>query len=159
MIGLRVCGGCTACCKSMPIRELNKSIGVWCRHCDVGVGCRAYADRPSSCRDFRCQWLMGVGEDIDRPDRVGIILDYVCHPESLLGELLQIWEAREGALDTSFSWGATHEALSSGIWVSHIPLRGNKKLFQLPNRVITPDIQYALVSEGFSLIVPRFTVV
>lgn len=31
--------------------------GAWCRHCDVGHGCKIYEDRPQGCRKFDCGWL------------------------------------------------------------------------------------------------------
>ncbi len=54
---MRGCDGCTACCKLMQVRELDKGPDVWCRHCTIGVGCKVYASRPQSCRDFECVWL------------------------------------------------------------------------------------------------------
>ena len=51
------CDGCTACCKIMQVRELEKAGNVWCEHCNIGAGCRIYDDRPKSCRDFECVWL------------------------------------------------------------------------------------------------------
>jgi hypothetical protein len=55
----RSCAGCTLCCKLLGITELAKPRGSWCPHCDVGVGCRIYTDRPASCRIFNCAWLLG----------------------------------------------------------------------------------------------------
>jgi hypothetical protein len=54
---MRACDGCTACCKIMQVRELEKAGNVWCEHCDIGTGCRIYDARPKSCRDFECVWL------------------------------------------------------------------------------------------------------
>jgi len=51
------CGGCTACCKVMKVRELDKPANTWCRHCTIGVGCGIYATRPESCRVYECVWL------------------------------------------------------------------------------------------------------
>ncbi len=53
----RACGGCTACCHVLPVRELAKPANVTCTHCDVGHGCRIYNDRPPICRIFICTWL------------------------------------------------------------------------------------------------------
>jgi len=51
------CGGCNLCCKVPPIAALNKPAGQWCIHCEVGVGCQIYANRPAGCREFSCLWL------------------------------------------------------------------------------------------------------
>ena len=59
----RACGDCSLCCKLAYIPELNKSIDSWCRHARPGVGgCSIYPDRPPSCRDFNCGWLVGARE-------------------------------------------------------------------------------------------------
>jgi hypothetical protein len=54
---MRGCDGCTACCKIMQVRELDKPASTWCRHCRVGAGCSIYETRPESCRTFECVWL------------------------------------------------------------------------------------------------------
>jgi hypothetical protein len=54
----RVCGTCTLCCKVMVITALNKPYGKWCDHCEPGVGCKIYSDRPDECRTFMCMWLV-----------------------------------------------------------------------------------------------------
>ena len=60
----RGCGHCTLCCKLLEIKQVASPRGEWCRHCDVGVGCRVYAERPSECREFNCGYLLwsGAGE-------------------------------------------------------------------------------------------------
>ena len=45
------------CCKVMGIGEIAKRPGEWCPHCDIGNGCRIYADRPPSCVEFYCMYL------------------------------------------------------------------------------------------------------
>lgn len=72
---MRTCGGCVACCKIMPVVELNKG-SEWCRFCNIGHGCTIYADRPQSCADFHCQWLISEKhlDDSLRPDRVRVVL-------------------------------------------------------------------------------------
>lgn len=70
-----VCGTCNFCCKVMQIDELAKPEGVWCSHCLPGRGCGIYADRPSSCREFSCQWLMTPQLPVSfRPDRAKVML-------------------------------------------------------------------------------------
>ncbi len=51
------CEGCTACCKTMGVHELEKPVNTWCRHCRIGAGCEIYETRPQSCRTFECVWL------------------------------------------------------------------------------------------------------
>jgi hypothetical protein len=53
----RACGTCTLCCKVMAIEQLEKPGGVWCGHCEPGMGCRIYEGRPTECRTFHCLWL------------------------------------------------------------------------------------------------------
>src|SRR5579872_5901236 len=72
----RACGGCTACCKVMEVWEIGKAAGIWCSHCTIGMGCQRYDSRPEPCREFKCQWLMGLGEDEDRPDKSKIVVHF-----------------------------------------------------------------------------------
>ena len=51
------CDGCTACCKILKVRELDKQGDTWCQHCKIGVGCGIYDTRPESCRVYECVWL------------------------------------------------------------------------------------------------------
>src|SRR5690348_13326370 len=53
----RTCGTCTMCCKVFDIPSLAKPEGKWCKHCDIGKGCRIYDTRPDQCRQFVCLWL------------------------------------------------------------------------------------------------------
>ena len=53
----RNCGKCHLCCKLMIIPELGKRDNVWCEHCEIGRGCKIYADRPQLCRDFFCYYI------------------------------------------------------------------------------------------------------
>ena len=55
--GPRQCGDCSLCCKVLGIPELDKPKDEWCPNFAAGTGCRIYADRPPSCRDFVCRWL------------------------------------------------------------------------------------------------------
>jgi hypothetical protein len=55
----RSCGTCSLCCKVYMIRELGKPAGRWCVHRVRGSGgCGIHPDRPRSCRDFFCSWLV-----------------------------------------------------------------------------------------------------
>lgn len=70
----RQCGNCTACCKTLAVRELHKAANEWCAHCTKGVGCQTYTVRPQECRDFECAWLQGALKDGDRPDKLRAVL-------------------------------------------------------------------------------------
>jgi hypothetical protein len=52
----RHCGGCTLCCKLLPVPAIDKPRGQLCRHCTPGRGCNIYRDRPGVCRDWNCGW-------------------------------------------------------------------------------------------------------
>ena len=54
----RSCGTCSLCCKVYTIKELSKPAGRWCVHRVRGSGCGIHPDRPRSCRDFFCSWLV-----------------------------------------------------------------------------------------------------
>lgn len=70
------CGSCSLCCKTMVIPELKKPKDSWCPNFLRGVGCGIYADRPNSCRDFICYWLIdpALGPEW-KPDRCKMVLD------------------------------------------------------------------------------------
>ena len=53
----RSCGSCKLCCKVLSIVELQKPKDQWCRHCEIGRGCKIYEDRPDECRNFYCGYL------------------------------------------------------------------------------------------------------
>jgi hypothetical protein len=63
------------CCKIMGIAELSKPRNQWCPHCDVGKGCKIYDQRPQSCRDFDCIYLLdGTLGDHWKPSRSRMVL-------------------------------------------------------------------------------------
>lgn len=72
----RACGGCTQCCLVLPLSapDFFKQSGVWCQHCEPGVGCRIYETRPAPCVTFQCGWrvLPFLPDDL-RPDQSGIL--------------------------------------------------------------------------------------
>jgi hypothetical protein len=74
----RVCGECSLCCKLMSIPELHKPEAHWCTHCKPGHGCSIYQQRPGSCRDFGCKWLLDPKiDDIWYPRRSKMVLHAV----------------------------------------------------------------------------------
>lgn len=70
----RDCGECKACCVVFDVPSLAKPAGQKCAHL-CPSGCAQYASRPDACRDYRCAWLDGLGEEEHRPDRIGLVLD------------------------------------------------------------------------------------
>ena len=74
----RVCGGCTLCCKLLPIPiegEL-KPAGERCRHARAGKGCGIYAQRPMPCRTWACRWVADrETAGMPRPDRCHYVID------------------------------------------------------------------------------------
>jgi hypothetical protein len=73
------CGGCTACCHTVPVKEIGVEAFHRCPHMlappDLKVGCSIYSERPRSCRLWSCGWLIGDLPDKYRPDRLGIVMD------------------------------------------------------------------------------------
>jgi hypothetical protein len=62
------------CCKLLGVTELNKPKGVWCQHCDKGHNCKIYDDRPQSCRNFECGWLLSDLPVAYRPDKLHLVI-------------------------------------------------------------------------------------
>jgi hypothetical protein len=129
----RTCGGCTACCKILAIKELNKPAGKRCKHCAPNEGCTIYERRPLSCQYYRCLWLAGLGGEEERPDRKHLILDQTPCPYVPGHTLLNIWETRRGELATQSAYVAaiTNLQLEQSVWVMHHPLKG-PRLFYIP---------------------------
>ena len=77
---VKPCGGCTLCCKVIPVGELGLPAFTRCQHersfpMAGPAGCAIYATRPSSCRVWSCQWALdGLPDDL-RPDRCGVVID------------------------------------------------------------------------------------
>lgn len=102
----RRCGGCTACCEIVSVKELGlKSFHGGCPHLATvlharGPGCSIYAGRPASCRGWSCAWLVGPPEewrDDLRPDRCGFVVDTITDLIRVNGverEAAQIWVAK-----------------------------------------------------------------
>jgi len=59
----------------MGVTELEKPPAVWCEHCTPGKGCNIYEDRPPTCREFECLWLLDESwpEDV-RPDKSHVVM-------------------------------------------------------------------------------------
>lgn len=73
---MRHCDECTLCCKLMGLHALRKPKGVWCPHCDIGVGCKIYQQRPEPCRTFECRYLVDTSlPDEWQPARCGMVVN------------------------------------------------------------------------------------
>lgn len=99
------CGECKACCTVLGVHELSKPEFQKCQHL-TGSGCGVYKDRPNSCKDYACLWLVSDDNiDILRPDQIGVILEVIESEErnevnlvvrevwnnSFYTELAQLW--------------------------------------------------------------------
>jgi hypothetical protein len=101
--GQRECGGCRVCCKSPEIPLFGKPADTWCTHAIVGGGetggCRIYSQRPHGCAEFRCGWLMGLGSEQDRPDKLGVMWQFTT--DSSGARVVAFVEYRPGALESA----------------------------------------------------------
>ncbi len=81
----RSCADCTLCCKVLGIPELAKPRGVVCGQCDWNKGCKIYAGRPGSCRDFDCSYLLSpaLGEEW-KPTTAHLVLGYMAREDIIL---------------------------------------------------------------------------
>jgi Fe-S-cluster containining protein len=98
----------------LRVDELAKLGGERCMHQTEGAGCALYAVRPGICRAYRCAWLRGAFEDVDRPDRLGAVLDLVPRGD---GIRLVIRQARPDAFDRSPRLQAIAQELRSEMLV------------------------------------------
>ena len=111
----RLCGGCTACCKTHEIRALAKPPDQWCPHCRPGQGCAIYETRPEECRTFACLWHQGYGPDGIRPDRSRVVLGTVTL--TVRGrplELVTMNEVSPGALAKPMGQEIVRQLLAGG---------------------------------------------
>lgn len=116
------CDGCTACCKVMKIRELNKPAHTWCQHCKIGVGCGSYDTRPESCRVYECIWLQTQRMDKPiafelRPDKSRVVIGTTNQGEEIV---LYVSPDRPDAWKRGGFEKLVDELLSKGktVWVS-----------------------------------------
>lgn len=113
------CDGCTACCKVLKIRELNKPGNTWCQHCKIGEGCGIYESRPESCRVYECVWLktQRAGKPIPfelRPDKSRVVIGTTNHGEDIV---LYVSPDRPDAWQRGEFHKLVTELLSKGITV------------------------------------------
>lgn len=71
----RECGDCNLCCKLPNIDNGKfKKDYTWCKHCEIGVGCKIYPQRPKICKDFECAWKKNHVPDYFKPNKVGFYI-------------------------------------------------------------------------------------
>ena len=107
---MRTCGDCIVCCVYLRIDDpdLTKEGMRHCPHvkadepedpgkkvCYTGQGCTIYGKHPRVCQGYFCEWVQGHGEEEDRPDRCGMLIDRVKKIENAV-ECKPIWD---GAAD------------------------------------------------------------
>jgi hypothetical protein len=94
--GGRQCGGCTLCCRLVPVEVLDKPAGTRCRF-QSRKGCAVYHARgfPEECGLWACRWLVDpdAGE-LHRPDRshyvVDVMPDFVGAHDPTTGQIVDV---------------------------------------------------------------------
>ncbi len=130
----RVCGGCTACCRTHAILEIGKPAGEWCPHCEIGRSCKIYSKKPPTCTEFKCAWLAGLGRTEDRPDKVHVVIE--ADQNEILGRVLMLFETNEWGLASDYARITTRLNLEIDIAVMHLPLIGVPKVYLPKNREV-----------------------
>ena len=135
----RTCGECSECCKTHAIIELKKRAGKWCGFRIKGQGCRIYQKRPIGCVDFQCQWLKGHGEDSDRPDRTGIVVDFSDFVLEAIGKIkiVVLMEGRNGVFGEKYGKMLVSSYLNFGYLVLQKYLSG-KEVVMVPQKSQIP---------------------
>ncbi|MFZ2621328.1 MAG: hypothetical protein WAX85_02110 [Minisyncoccia bacterium] len=129
----RVCGECTACCKTHPIKALGNPAGVWCEHCNIGQGCKIYKKRPQECKDFKCDWLLGFFTEEQRPDKIKIVVGDLTAPG--FGPMMALYEVSQFGLNTPFARDLTRLMIGKGHYICHLPLIGKNRIYLPPRRI------------------------
>ncbi len=123
----RSCGNCTACCKTLGVKSINKFPGEWCKYCNVGKGCQIYKKRPEACQQYSCAWLQGHFASGLRPNLTQIIPEYI--EIKGVGWALWLREVEAGSLKSSLVKRWTRKNLHSGVCVMHVASSGNYTLY------------------------------
>jgi len=130
----RSCGTCDACCTTQGVAELGKPDGVRCEHQVEGVkGCSIYARRPKGCASWNCVWRAGGFDGVDRPDRVGVVMDVTGESEIYPdGQALVAREAFPGGFEKAGAFLAVQARKTVVILV--LP-NGMRRLIGPPDKV------------------------
>ncbi len=147
----RTCGGCTACCKTHMVLSIEKPPLTWCGSCVKGKGCGIYASRPEECAAFTCQWLMGFGADIERPDKVRIVVDFSRNP--VLDNVLvaQLWEVSSDALKSDFATRTIQQLMGGKLPILTISCTANQSLFLPKGFPISQEAYDAYTKDGVQM--------
>lgn len=70
---MRDCAGCTQCCETMGITELDKGPYIKCKHI-CQAGCDIYGSHPLSCSVYQCLWRTEYLPQDYRPDKCGFLM-------------------------------------------------------------------------------------
>ena len=136
----RECGGCTACCTTHGINELQKKPGKPCQFCNEGLGCKVYDHRPRGCREFACEWLKGAFAHEQRPDYCGLVFDLqVARGLPNGGKVLVVFEYLSGSLERFRSEGFIEETLAAGIFIIFRYLSGRGQFYAPMGRQISQE--------------------
>jgi len=149
MSKFRICGGCTACCKTHSVKEIAKPAGEWCSHC-LSDQCRIYETRPKGCRDFVCQWIKGFGENSERPDLVNIVVDMVTYEH--VGMTVILFEVVKGALKKSFALDTSAFMQQRRMPVLLVPVRGEPRLL-VPSHLSWPEDIRCILEDGREVLI------
>ncbi len=147
----RTCGECSACCKTHGVLSLLKPAQVMCKHC-TSAGCGIYLSRPIECRHFKCLWLEGMGSDLCRPDKTGVVGEnrpFLDIPNALW--LREVWE---GALDLRFAKEWTRRNLLEAFCVIHVRINGTGSLYLPPG--VEPTGEEFVFEDGKTIAVIPF---
>jgi hypothetical protein len=99
----RQCGGCTLCCRLVPVKNLDKPANQRCVYQRTGKGCAVYDKLfkvSPSCVLWSCRWLVNNdAADLSRPDRshyvIDIMPDFITitenNKEPVNIEVVQVW--------------------------------------------------------------------
>lgn len=100
------CGGCTACCTVLGVKELRKSDYTPCEHL-CQQGCGVYDDRPKECQSYECLWFRSTPIPELRPDKLGVILELNHNDLGTSVVVREVWQgASDGELAQQFINGA-----------------------------------------------------
>ena len=150
----RACGGCTMCCFTHGVENVDneyKKAESWCKHCDIGRGCRVYQTRPQDCVTFTCMWLRGIGAEEHRPDKTGVVLNSVVIPE--LPTALVMTGTVAGALESDYATRLAMTYVGRGIPVLREHCGGQRSELWHSERVrITPRVNVYCEFFGIKLV-------
>ena len=81
------CDGCTLCCKLLNVHWMDSPAGQWCKHCDIGKGCKVFTVAPDKCKEFECSYIQMEKVSIGlRPDKCKVIFEKIAD-DMFLGTL------------------------------------------------------------------------